>query len=73
MHAGAIAWGMIMRDVHPFETDLDRTGANFVPLTPVSFLARAASGFANKTAVVTASGISLMANCSNAPSVWPPL
>jgi len=41
-----------MRDVHPFETDLDRTGANFVPLTPVSFLARAASGFANKTAVV---------------------
>jgi len=43
---------MIMRDVHPFETDLDRTGANFVPLTPVSFLARAASGFANKTAVV---------------------
>ncbi len=41
-----------MRDVHPFETDLDRTGANFVPLTPVSFLARAASGFANKTAVL---------------------
>ena len=41
-----------MRDVHPFETDLERTGANFVPLTPVSFLARAASGFANKTAVL---------------------
>jgi fatty-acyl-CoA synthase len=43
---------MIMHDAHPFETDLDRTGANFVPLSPVSFLARAASGLANKTAVI---------------------
>jgi len=37
---------------HPFETGLDRTGANFVPLTPVSFLARAAAAFADKTAVI---------------------
>jgi len=41
-----------MSEAHPFETDLDRTGANFVPLSPVSFLARAASGLANKTAVI---------------------
>ena len=37
---------------HPFETGLDRNSANYVPLTPVSFLCRAASAFANKTAVV---------------------
>jgi fatty-acyl-CoA synthase len=37
---------------HPFETGLDRTGANFVPLTPVSFLTRAAGGFGGKTAVI---------------------
>jgi fatty-acyl-CoA synthase len=47
-----IVRGTIMPAAHPFETDLDRTGANFVPLTPVSFLARAASGFAGKTAVI---------------------
>src|SRR5262245_25939276 len=41
-----------MHDAHPFETDLDRTGANFVPLSPVSFLSRAANGFAGKTAVI---------------------
>src|SRR6476620_9166312 len=37
---------------HPFETGLDRSSANYVPLTPVSFLTRAASAFANKTAVI---------------------
>ena len=37
---------------HPFETGLDRNSANYVPLTPVSFLTRAASAFANKTAVI---------------------
>ena len=41
-----------MAQAHPFETDLDRTGANFVPLTPVSFLARAAASLASKTAVI---------------------
>jgi fatty-acyl-CoA synthase len=41
-----------MSQAHPFETDLDRTGANFVPLTPVSFLLRAARGIAGKTAVI---------------------
>jgi fatty-acyl-CoA synthase len=41
-----------MSKAHPFETDLDRTGANFVPLTPVSFLVRAAGGMAGKTAVI---------------------
>jgi len=37
---------------HPFETGLDRNSANYVPLTPVSFLRRAASAFANKIAVI---------------------
>jgi 3-(methylthio)propionyl---CoA ligase len=41
-----------MSEAHPFETDLDRMGANFVPLTPVSFLVRAAGGMAGKTAVI---------------------
>jgi 3-(methylthio)propionyl---CoA ligase len=41
-----------MSDMHPFETDLDRTPANYVPLSPVSFLTRAASAFAEKIAVI---------------------
>jgi fatty-acyl-CoA synthase len=37
---------------HPFETGLDRHPANFVPLSPVSFLRRAAASFHDKTAVI---------------------
>src|ERR1043166_4333412 len=37
---------------HPFETNLDRHPSNFIPLSPVSFLTRAASAFANKLAVI---------------------
>jgi fatty-acyl-CoA synthase len=37
---------------HPFETGLDRHPANFVPLSPVSFLRRAVSSFRDKTAVI---------------------
>jgi fatty-acyl-CoA synthase len=37
---------------HPFETGLDRTPANFVPLSPVSFLRRAVASFRDKTAVI---------------------
>ena len=37
---------------HPFEAGLDRTPANFVPLTPASFLARAAAAFGDRTAVI---------------------
>ncbi|HEY0265656.1 MAG TPA: acyl-CoA synthetase [Rhizomicrobium sp.] len=36
----------------PFETGLDRTAANFQPLTPLSFLARAASVFPRHTAII---------------------
>jgi fatty-acyl-CoA synthase len=36
----------------PFETDLDRTAANYVPLTPLSFLERAAAVFPERPAVV---------------------
>jgi fatty-acyl-CoA synthase len=37
---------------HPFETGLDRHPANFVPLSPVSFLRRAVTSFRDKTAVI---------------------
>src|SRR6201993_2909533 len=42
----------MMPDMHPFEMDLDRNQANYVPLSPVSFLTRAASAFAEKIAVI---------------------
>jgi len=37
---------------HAFETGLDRNAANYIPLSPVSFLTRAASAFAGKVAVI---------------------
>src|SRR6201990_2222432 len=37
---------------HPFESNLDRHPANYIPLSPVSFLTRAASAFAGKFAVI---------------------
>src|SRR5260221_4797707 len=47
-------WGvpMTLNNVHAFETGLDPHPANFVPLSPVSFLNRAASAFADKVAVI---------------------
>jgi fatty-acyl-CoA synthase len=38
--------------LHPFETGLDRSPANFVPLSPVSFLRRSAAAFRDKIAVI---------------------
>jgi fatty-acyl-CoA synthase len=43
---------MTQADPHHFETGLDRGGANHVPLTPTSFLARAANVFADRIAVI---------------------
>src|SRR3977135_1299344 len=43
---------MTSKEVHAFETGLDPHPANFVPLSPVSFLNRAASAFADKVAVI---------------------
>ncbi len=37
---------------HPFERDLGKTPANYVPLTPLSFLPRAAHVFPKHTAIV---------------------
>ena len=37
---------------HPFETGLDRGGANFVPLSPTTFLRRAAAAFERTVAVI---------------------
>ena len=39
-------------DRHPFETNLDPHPSNYIPLSPVSFLTRAASAFAHKVAVI---------------------
>src|SRR5262245_6277365 len=36
----------------PYDIDLDRNPANFQPLTPLSFLERAASVFPDQTAVI---------------------
>src|SRR5258707_13555719 len=54
MRATARPWGdpMNASSPHPFETGLDRCPANYVPLSPVSFLTRAASAFAGKVAVI---------------------
>jgi fatty-acyl-CoA synthase len=38
--------------VNPFELGLDRGAANYVPLTPLSFLERAAAVYPNKPAVI---------------------
>ena len=37
---------------HPLETDLDKNAANYVPLTPISFLARTAAVFPNRPSVI---------------------
>src|SRR3954469_15026775 len=37
---------------HPFETGLHRHPANFVPLSPISFLRRSAAAFRDKIAVI---------------------
>jgi len=36
---------------NPYETDLDRNAANYVPLSPLSFLARTAATFPDRLAV----------------------
>src|ERR1700726_4595679 len=43
---------MNTNDTHPFEMNLDRHPSNYIPLSPVSFLIRAASAFADKVAVI---------------------
>ena len=37
---------------NPYNTGLDRTPANYQPLTPLTFLERAASVFPDRTAIV---------------------
>lgn len=41
-----------MTTPHPFETGLDRGPANYVPLSPVSFLRRSVAAFRDKVAVI---------------------
>ena len=40
------------RGTNPFETDLDRTPANFTPLTPLTFIERAATVYPQNLAVI---------------------
>ncbi len=37
---------------HSYNTNLDKNSANFIPLTPLSFLDKAAYVYPNRTAVV---------------------
>jgi fatty-acyl-CoA synthase len=37
---------------NPYDTDLDRNAANYVPLSPLTFLERAASVFPERTAII---------------------
>ena len=41
-----------LKGANPFETDLDKTPANYEPLTPLAFLQRTAWVFPNHTAVI---------------------
>ena len=43
---------MTDRTSNPYETGLDRNAANFVPLSPVAFLARTAAVYPQRTAVI---------------------
>ncbi|HEY7688434.1 MAG TPA: AMP-binding protein, partial [Dongiaceae bacterium] len=36
----------------PYETDLDKSPANYVPLSPLTFIARAAAVYPQRTAVI---------------------
>jgi fatty-acyl-CoA synthase len=49
LHRGA---GRVARQAHQFERDLGKNPANYVPLTPLSFLPRAAHVFPRRIAIV---------------------
>src|ERR1700675_3640537 len=37
---------------HPYETDLDKNQANYVPLSPIGFLLRSAAIYPERTAII---------------------
>src|SRR5690242_12360235 len=43
---------MSIQATHPYESGLNKNAANYVPLTPISFLLRSASVYPNRLAVV---------------------
>src|SRR3546814_16495793 len=47
----------------PYDTDLDRNAANYVPLSPRSFIARSAAVFPDRPAVVHGDRTSSWAEC----------
>ncbi len=49
--AGAILWAMIPK-VNIYERDLAKTAANYAPLTPLSFLERAAYVYPNQVSII---------------------
>jgi fatty-acyl-CoA synthase len=52
MHAADGAFAMNSRAVNPYEADLPRNPANFQPLTPLTYLERAAATFPDHVAVI---------------------
>ena len=54
---------MTLKDLHAFETGLDPHPANFVPLSPVSFLSRAASALRIRSRSSMACAALPMASC----------
>ena len=54
----------------PYDTDLDRNPANFQPLTPLSFLARAAAVYPDQTPSSTARGRGPIASSMRGRGGW---
>src|SRR5512140_2454185 len=52
MHLPARCEGTTMADQNRYEIDLDKNAANYVALSPLSFIQRTAAVYPNRTAVV---------------------
>ena len=57
---------------NPYDLDLDKNAANFQPLTPLTFLARAASVFPDRPAVIHGQQRLTMPSSMPAPGSSPP-
>ena len=56
---------------HPFETDLDKNAANYVPLSPISFLARTAAVFPTRASVIHGEQLFTGHKPKRAATDWP--
>ena len=55
---------------NPFETDLDKNPANYMPMHPSRFLERAAEAYPGRTAMIHGARPLPMPSSSNARSGW---